>query len=111
MKIRLYTLVLAALLASACSTTRILEKDQYRLARNRLTIKEKSELTPGSLSPYIRQEANGSGIFGWPWDSPGKNTGVGCHFLLQGIFLTQGSNPGLLHCRQTSSLSEPPGKQ
>ena len=36
-----------------------------------------------------------------PWDSPSKNTGVGCHFLLQGIFLTQGWNPGLLHCRQT----------
>ena len=35
-----------------------------------------------------------------PWDFPRKNTGVGCHFLLQGIFLTQGSNPGLLHCRQ-----------
>ena len=35
-----------------------------------------------------------------PWDSPGKNTGVGCHFLLQGIFLTQESNPGLPHCRQ-----------
>ena len=33
-------------------------------------------------------------------DSPGKNTGVGCHALLQGIFSTQGSNPGLLHCRQ-----------
>ena len=32
-------------------------------------------------------------------DSPGKNIGVGCHFLLQGIFLTQGSNPSLLHCR------------
>ena len=32
---------------------------------------------------------------------PGKSTGVGCHFLLQGIFLTQGSNSGLLHCRQT----------
>ena len=30
-----------------------------------------------------------------------RNTGVGCHFLLQGIFPTQGSNPGLLHCRQT----------
>ena len=29
-----------------------------------------------------------------------KSTGVGCHFLLQGIFLTQESNPGLLHCRQ-----------
>ena len=35
-----------------------------------------------------------------PWDSPGKNTGVGCHFLLQGIVLTQESNSGLLHCRR-----------
>ena len=35
-----------------------------------------------------------------PWNSPGKNTGVGCQALLQGIFLTQGSNPGLRHCRQ-----------
>ena len=35
-----------------------------------------------------------------PWDSPGNNTGVGCHSLLQGIFSTQGSNLGLLHCRQ-----------
>ena len=30
------------------------------------------------------------------WDFPGKNTGVGCHFVLQGLFLTQGSNPHLL---------------
>ena len=35
-----------------------------------------------------------------PWDSSGQNTGVGCHALLQGIFPTQGSNPGLPHCRQ-----------
>jgi len=37
-----------------------------------------------------------------PWNFPGKNTGVGCHFLLQEIFPTQGSNPRLLcllHCR------------
>ena len=34
-----------------------------------------------------------------PWDSPGENTGVGCHFLLQGIFPTQGLNTGLPHCR------------
>ena len=37
-----------------------------------------------------------------PWDSPGKNIGVGCHALLQGIFPTQESNPHLLcllHCR------------
>ena len=39
----------------------------------------------------------GSSVHG---DSPGKNTGVGCHALLQGIFPTQGSNPGLPHCRQ-----------
>ena len=35
-----------------------------------------------------------------PWNSPGKNTEVGLHLLLQGIFLTQGLNPGLPHCRQ-----------
>ena len=33
-------------------------------------------------------------------DSPGKNTGVGCHALLQGIFPTHESNPGLWHCRR-----------
>ena len=35
------------------------------------------------------------------WDFPGKNTGVGCYFLLQGIFPTQGLNLGFPHCRQT----------
>ena len=35
-----------------------------------------------------------------PLESPGKNTGVCCHFLLQEIFPTQGSNLGVLHCRQ-----------
>ena len=35
-----------------------------------------------------------------PWNSPGNITGVGCPFLLQGIFSTQGSNSGLPHCRQ-----------
>ena len=34
-----------------------------------------------------------------PWNSPGKNTGVGCHSLLQGIFPTQGLISGLLNCR------------
>ena len=33
-----------------------------------------------------------------PWNSPGQNAGVGNLSLLQGIFPTQGSNPGLLHC-------------
>ena len=39
----------------------------------------------------------GSSVHG---DSPGKNPGVDCHALPQGIFLNQGSNPGLSHCRQ-----------
>ena len=37
-----------------------------------------------------------------PWNSPGQNTGVGSLSLLQGIFPTQGSNPGLPHCRHIS---------
>ena len=37
-----------------------------------------------------------------PWDFPGKNTGVACHSLLQGIFPTQGSNPCLLHWQADS---------
>ena len=50
-------------------------------------------------------------LFETPWtvayqvppslDFPGKNTGMGCHFLLQEIFLTHILNPGLPHCRQT----------
>ena len=45
-----------------------------------------------SLQPYGLQSIS----LLYPWDFPGNNTGEGCHFLLQGIFLTQGSNPGLL---------------
>ena len=37
--------------------------------------------------------------FLWPWNFPGKNTGVGCHFLLLGVFPTQRLNPGVPHCR------------
>jgi len=39
-----------------------------------------------------------------PWDFPGKNTGVGCHFLLLGIFLTQGLKPRSLHWQADSLL-------
>ena len=48
-----------------------------------------------------------------PWDSPGKNTGVGSHFLLQGIFPNQGLNPCLLslvHWQAASLPLAPPGK-
>ena len=52
-------------------------------------------VVPDSLRPHGLQSTR----FLCPWDFPGKDTGAGCHFLLQGIFPTQGSNPGLLHCR------------
>ena len=42
--------------------------------------------------------------FSCPWDSPGKSTRVNCHFLLQGIFPTQGSKLGLLHSKQILNL-------
>ena len=48
-----------------------------------------------------------------PWDSPGKDMREGCRFLLQGILLTQGSNPCLLcllHWQAGSFLHVPPGK-
>ena len=45
-----------------------------------------------------------------PWDSPGKNTGVGCHALFQGIFPSQGWNPGLLLWQEGSLSLTAPGK-
>ena len=48
-------------------------------------------LCPALLTPWLL----------CPWNSPGKNTRVGCHPLLQGISLTQGLNSSLLHCRKT----------
>ena len=44
------------------------------------------------------------------WVSPGKNTEVGCHFLLQNAFPTQGSKPCLLHSRQIRYQTEQSGK-
>ena len=45
-----------------------------------------------------------------PWNSPGQHTGVGSLSLLQGVFPTQGSNPGLPHCRRTLLPAKPPVK-
>ena len=53
-------------------------------------VSERRSVVCDSLRPHGLQS---------PWNSPGQNTGVGCHFLLQGIFPTQRRNPGLLHCR------------
>ena len=56
------------------------------VAQSYLTLCDPVDITPP-----------GSSVHG---GSPGMNTGVGCHALLQGIFPTQGSNPGLPHCRR-----------
>ena len=40
------------------------------------------------------------------WNFPDKNAGMGCHFLLQGIFPIQGVNPGLLHCTQIQQIAK-----
>ena len=55
-----------------------------------------SQLCPTLCNP-MDCSPPGSSVHG---DSLCKNTGVGCYALLQGIFPTQGSNPGLLNCRQ-----------
>ena len=52
---------------------------------------ESCSIVSNSLQPH--------GLYYSPWNSPGQNTGVGRHSLLQGIFPTQGSYPGLPHCR------------
>ena len=62
-----------------------------------------------SLQPYGPQPAR----LLCPWDSPGKNTGMGGHAILQGIFLTQGSNQyflSLMHWKVGSLPLVPPGK-
>ena len=53
-------------------------------------------VTSASLQPHGLEPAR----LLCPWDFPGKNPGAGCHFLLQEVFLTQGLNPGIPHCRQ-----------
>ena len=62
-----------------------------------------------TVQPYGLQPA---GLL-CPWDSPGKNTGMGCHALLQWIFPTQGLNPRLsclLHWQAGTLPPPPPGK-
>ena len=69
-------------------------------ASESLKVKSESELTQlcSTLCDSMDYSLPGSSVHGI---FPGKKTGVGCHFLLQEIFQTQGLNPGLLHCRQT----------
>ena len=62
----------------------------YQCSRHKKSESESPSVVSDSLQPCRL----------CPWDFPGKSTAVGCHFLLQGIFPTQESNPGLPHCGQ-----------
>ena len=64
------------------------------------TVKRKWEWSRSVMSNSLRPHRLPTRLL-HPWDFPGKNTGVGCHFLLQEIFLTQGLKPGLSNCRHT----------
>ena len=87
---------------------RHMKKYLTSLAIRKMQIKtiERFHVTPTQMTINKRQiitvenSLEGSQKFLCPWNFPGKNTGVGCHFLLQRIFPNQGSNPGLPHCRQ-----------
>ena len=60
----------------------------------------RSSVSHSVVSDSLRPHGLQSARLLCPWNSSGKNTGVGCPFLLQGIFPTQGSNLDLLRCRQ-----------
>ena len=62
-----------------------------KLPQTSFVICESHSVVSDSLRPH--------GLYS-PWNSPGQDTGVDIFSLLQGIFPTQGSNPGLSHCRQ-----------
>ena len=80
--------------------TPLLQTAQFTIIQRASVCMLSRSFMSSSLRPHGLQPAR----LLCPWNSPGKNTGVGCHFLLQGIFLTQESNPHLPHCQADSLL-------
>ena len=74
---------------------------QRLLFLNKVTLTVVCVLGLSVLSDSLRPHGLWAALLSSPWNFPGKNTGVGCCFLLQDIFPTQGSNLGLPHCKQT----------
>ena len=81
---------------SACCLLRYYLHEEHLMYLSTSLLLFSHSVASDSLRPHGLQPAK---LFS-PWESPGKNTGVGCHFLLQGIFPTQGSCLYLLHYRQ-----------
>ena len=78
-------------------------RTQYRSNKKKTLLQSiihEGERVSHSVMPHFVTQGLQPARLLCPWNSPGKNTGVGNHSLFQGIVLTLGSNLGLLHCRQ-----------
>ena len=62
---RISAAVLMLITALSCSTTRVLQEDQYRLAGNQIKVLNDKKFNTGSLTPYLKQKPNPSIVFGW----------------------------------------------
>ena len=62
---RIFAIVISGVIALSCSTTRVLQEDQYRLADNRIKVTNDRKFNTGSLTPYLKQKPNPSLVFGW----------------------------------------------
>ena len=63
--LRLSTIAILTLAVISCSTTRVLQEDQYRLADNKIKVLNDSKFSTSELPPYLKQKPNPSIIFGW----------------------------------------------
>ena len=58
-------LIILGLTVLSCSTTRVLQEDEYRLSRNKIRITNDKEFSPNSLTPYLKQKPNPAIVAGW----------------------------------------------
>ena len=62
---RIFAIVISGVIALSCSTTRVLQEDQYRLADNKIKVTNDRKFNTSSLTPYLKQKPNPSIFFGW----------------------------------------------
>ena len=62
---RIFAIVISGVIALSCSTTRVLQEDQYRLADNKIKVTNDKKFNTSSLTPYLKQKPNPSIFFGW----------------------------------------------
>ena len=62
---RIFAAIVFAAIALSCSTTRVLQEDQYRLSANKITVSNDKKFNTSNLTPYLKQKPNPSIFFGW----------------------------------------------